>query len=698
MVGHSAASRAAAWLGIFLVLSAVRVHAAGEWQLADAPLRYKLDLDRKPTHPSAGYYVHLPDGGILRGTSPSTVVMTEDGKVLPSFILWHNSESGFSIVFADPGTAARAVYVYTQSGRQPQLWRPESGITPSSILCTLPGRDSLPAAQALGKLGRVEPAVHSANPPGIPKAPFSIGGDQTGRPRPGSFYLLSYVEAATAGSYWFAPFIREGGQCEIHIDGTRINPKERSKVWGGTGASVELTQGLHRVEVFQTASGAGPYSSDQNSGGLMYLTWRPPGEELKQVESRVFKTTEIARSGACNLTAVQARDGTPVAAATARPGLCYWFENEEPLLIYDLSALTAGQPAGTTYTWSFPDGAAIEGAKVQWLFPGLRDSKLKLTVKSGASTSACTVSFFGFGTQPTSLENPAHREAYRKILASMLKAYPRSPDPVNDWSPAWWNNLLRTVESGEGHPLLLQLFTDHLDATRKKLAPGQLHTLQDVFLDLMQRQNPRETLQWLQKFQADATAVARQSELKLREGELLMYYLGDRKLAEKIFTALAPPPRRARRTRQNPPRRPRAARGRPQQSHQLLRRRPDPRPHPAQRRSRRRARCQSAPPRRTCPARRSRLAQLPARPPKLAENRGQPRSETRRASRSLPLRKRSHPHRRRLPPRSPPGRPRLGDRIPPEQNQRRLHPPRIRPLHQNGGLEARAAHARSLLP
>jgi len=542
MVGHSAASRAAAWLGIFLVLSAVRVHAAGEWQLADAPLRYKLDLDRKPTHPSAGYYVHLPDGGILRGTSPSTVVMTEDGKVLPSFILWHNSESGFSIVFADPGTAARAVYVYTQSGRQPQLWRPESGITPSSILCTLPGRDSLPAAQALGKLGRVEPAVHSANPPGIPKAPFSIGGDQTGRPRPGSFYLLSYVEAATAGSYWFAPFIREGGQCEIHIDGTRINPKERSKVWGGTGASVELTQGLHRVEVFQTASGAGPYSSDQNSGGLMYLTWRPPGEELKQVESRVFKTTEIARSGACNLTAVQARDGTPVAAATARPGLCYWFENEEPLLIYDLSALTAGQPAGTTYTWSFPDGAAIEGAKVQWLFPGLRESKLKLTVKSGASTSACTVSFFGFGTQPTSLENPAHREAYRKILASMLKAYPRSPDPVNDWSPAWWNNLLRTVESGEGHPLLLQLFTDHLDATRKKLAPGQLHTLQDVFLDLMQRQNPRETLQWLQKFQADATAVARQSELKLREGELLMYYLGDRKLAEKIFTALAPLP------------------------------------------------------------------------------------------------------------------------------------------------------------
>jgi len=539
MVGHYAAGRAAVWLGVFLLLAAIRVHAAGEWQVPDAPLRYKLDLDRKPTHPTAGYYVHLPDGGILRGTSPSTMVMTEDGKVLPSYILWHNAESGFSIVFADPGTAARAVYVYTQSGRQPQLWRPESGITPGSILCTLPGRDSLPAAQALGKLGRVDPAVHSSNQAGIPTAPFTIGGDETGRPRPGSFYLLSYVDAPTAGSYWFAPFIREGGQCEIHIDGTKINPKERSKVWGGTGASVELTQGLHRIEVFQTASGTGPYSSDQNAGGLMYLTWRPPNEELKQVESRVFKTAEIARSGSCNLTAVQAKDATPVAAAMAKPGLCYWFENEEPLLIYDLSALSTGQPAGTTYTWTFPDGSVIEGAKVQWLFPGLRENKLKLTVKSGPSISTCAVSFFGFGTQPTSLENPAHREAFRKVLATMLKAYPRSPDPVNEWSPAWWNNLLRTVEGGEGYSLLLQLFTDHLDAARKKLAPGQLFTLQDLFLDLTQRQNPRETLQWLQKFQPDATAVSRQSELKLREGELLMYYLGDRKLAEKIFTALA---------------------------------------------------------------------------------------------------------------------------------------------------------------
>ena len=537
MVGGIDARRCAASFGV-LILSILRVHAAGDWQVPEASLRYKLALDRKPAPATSGYYVHLPDGGILRGTTPVTVVMTDDGKTIPSFLLWHNSESGFSIIFADPGTAAKAVNVYVRSGSLPQLWRPESGLTPSAIVCAFPGRDNIGAAQALGKFGHVEPLVHSWNDGGVPKTPFTIGGDHAGYPRPGVFYMLSHVDAAVAGKYWFAPFVR-GGQCDVVIDGNKLNTKENSKTWGGTGAFVELTKGLHRVEVFQTAPGTGPYSSDQNEGGLMYLTWRPPNEKLKAVESRVLTPAEIARSGSCNLTAVEARDGTPVAVATVHPTLTYWFENEEPLLIYELSALSAGQPAGTTWTWSFPDKSSIDGEKIQWLFPGFRENKIRLTAKSGQSTSSCVVSFFGFGTQQTSLENPAHREAFRSVLAKMLEAYPRNDDPVADWSPAWWNNLLRTVEGGEGYPLLLRLFTDHFDAARKKLSPGQLFPLEDLFLDLTVRQDPRATLQWLQKFQPGAFAAARENELKIREAELQMYYLGDRPAAGKTLAVLA---------------------------------------------------------------------------------------------------------------------------------------------------------------
>jgi len=46
------------------------------------------------------------------------------------------------------------------------------------------------------------------------------------------------VEVATAGKHWIAPFINVG-QCEIAVDGTKILPKETSKLWGGTGAFVE---------------------------------------------------------------------------------------------------------------------------------------------------------------------------------------------------------------------------------------------------------------------------------------------------------------------------------------------------------------------------------------------------------------------------------------------------------------------------
>lgn len=539
MVGSPAAARPVVSAGLFLVVSSLGLHAADAWQIAEAPLRYKLDLGRKPTHASAGYFATLPDGGIIRSASPATTVVTADGKVLPSYLLWHNSESGFSIVFTDPGTNAKSVYVYAQAGAGARVWRPHTGLTPSAIVSVFPGRDTIAAAQGLANLGRVEAAVHCGENFGYAKAAFSIGGDLTGRPRPAAFYLLSHVDAPIAGSYWFAPFVHSG-QCEVLVDGNKITPKEKNKLWGGTGAPVELTKGLHRVEVLQTAPGPGPYSTNPKDGGLMYLTWHPPKEEIKGAESRVLKSSEIVRSGSCILTGVEAREGSPVAAATFNPGLTYWFGAEEPLLIYEFSALTAGHPAGTTVTWNFSEGGAIEGAKVKWIIPGFREGKARLTVKSGQNVSTCVVPYFGFSTNKTSLENPAHREAFRDVLANMLAAFPRNPDPVATWGDAWWNNLLRTVEGGEGEKLLQRLFIDHFDATRKKLAPAQLFALEDVFLDVILRDHPDENFKWLQKFFGSTTDVSRQNDLRFREGELHMYYLNDRKKAENIFTVLAP--------------------------------------------------------------------------------------------------------------------------------------------------------------
>jgi len=539
MIDPFPVKRVLAWLCFCFSVTAPCIQAADAWHVEDSLYRYKLELADNPTHPSAGYFVHLPVADILRSAIPATVVTTVDGKVIPSYLLWHNAESGFSMVFAAPDSQAKAVYVYVQTNHIPQLWSPASGLTPSAILCTQPYNESLVAAQTLGNLGHVESCVSAINHEGVRRAPFSIGGDLSGRPRPGVFYLLSYVEAAEAGDYWIAPFVFDG-QCKILIDGVKLDPREHSQKWGGTGASVNLTKGLHRVEVFQTAGGTGPYADQKHDQGLMYLTWRPPSEKLKikNAESRALDKSEIVHSGACELTSVEAKNGAPVAMALATPSACYWFENEEPLILYKLSAVTTGQPADTTYTWTISKGSVAEGDKVEWLFPGFCENNVTLTVKSGRGASTCVVPFFSYSTKKTSLDKSENRATYRKVLSAMLKGYPHSPDPVADWSSAWWNNLMRTADGGVDEPILVQLFTDHLDSL-KKINPAQLSVLQDLMLDLTQRQNPNETLQWLRKFQSSEPSIARKNELIQREGELQLFYFGDYKQAEQILTSVA---------------------------------------------------------------------------------------------------------------------------------------------------------------
>lgn len=511
---------------------------ASDWQVADAPLRYKLDLLQKPTHASAGYFVALPDGGLLRGNKVGTTVVTEDGKILPSYILWQNLENGLALVFAKPEFEASSVSVYIQQGGPARMWNPNTGLTPGSILCTFPGRDNLAAAQTMVGLGRVDGAVHWAANLGHPSAAFSIGGDPTGRPKPAAFYQLSHLDAPVPGEYWVAPFFHTG-QGEVRIDGVKLEPKEKSKQWGGTGAFVKLGRGLHRVEVLQTAPGSGPFSSNPKDSGLMYLTWRTPKEDLKNIESRAVNASEMARSGSCKLAAVETREGNPVAAARISAGPVYWFGNEEPLLIFEFAALSAAYGPDAKVSWTFPEGATIEGAQVKWLVPGFREGKVKMTVKSGQATSTSYIPYFGFSAQKTTLEKADHRSLFRDTLADMLAAFPKSPDPITTWSDAWWNNIFRTVEGGQGESLLRRLFADHFEVVRARLSPTQMTTLEDVFLDLTLRDHPDENFNWLKRFFAGTTDVARQNDLRFREGELHMYYLNDRRKAENIFTLLS---------------------------------------------------------------------------------------------------------------------------------------------------------------
>ena len=513
-----------------------KVRAAGEWQVADSQLRYKLDLLRKPSHASSGYLAFLPDGGVLRGNKPATTVVTEDGKVLASYVLWQNTENGFALVFAAPEGEAKSVSVYIHTGAAARVWNPRTGLTPGPILCVSPGRDTLVAAQAMAGLGRVEGSVHWLENPGHPFSPFSISGDLSGRPKPAAFYQLSHVDAPVAGEYWMAPLFHTG-QGELRVDGVKVEVKEKSKKWAGVGASIKLAKGLHRVEVLQTAPGSGPYSS-----AMMYLTWRTPKEQLKNEkndEARILKSSEIARSGSCSLAAVETREGAPQAAARITPGLPYWFGDEEPLVLMEFKALSAVQSPDTKVSWTFPEGATIEGERVKWLVPGFREGRVRMTVKSGKSVSSAMVPYFGFSTERASLERAEHRQAFRETLGEMLSVFPKGSETVATWSDAWWNNIFRTVEGGEGEKLLGHLFGEQFDSVKKRLAPSQMTILEDVFLDATVHGHPEENLNWLKRFFSGTSDAGRQNDLRFREGELFMYYLNDRKRAEILFTTLS---------------------------------------------------------------------------------------------------------------------------------------------------------------
>jgi len=365
------------------------------------------------------------------------------------------------------------------------------------------------------------------------RPPLSIGGDDTGRPKPASFYMLAHLDVTDPGKTWIAPFV-VAGECEVRIDGKKLNPKQRIEKWGGTGAYFDLDRGLHR---------------------LMYLTWRPPHatmEELggvrskkvpmsgtSRMETRVVRNREIVRSGRCEIEAVSGRAGRPVACVRAIPAQTFWVGEEAPLIVYELRAVTRGQPSGAGYAWEFAGGARAEGESVMWLFPGFRENQAALSVKAGGASSRSVRRFFGFSTRKTSLGSEADREAFRAAMTTMLEASPLDPDPVAAWSPAYWNNLIRTAEPGKGYELLRNLFSVRAALAAERLSSAQLAMLQDLFLDMQERRDPKVALKFLDSFRAATNDKERSGELMIRKAEGLMFYLDDRAAAARGLEKLA---------------------------------------------------------------------------------------------------------------------------------------------------------------
>ena len=539
---------------LFCIVFAVTAATAAEWHVKEAPIRFTLDLTGQPTHESCGYFAHLPDGGMLPTPFPLTHVVTKGGKVVKSYVLWQNRLSGLALVFEDPGGGGE-VYVYVSAARVLNVWNDKSGLTPSAILCADPTVGTLAAAHKLAGFGAVGPTVHYRLHQGYPKkAPLSIGGDLSGRPRPCSFHLLAYVVTSDPGKTWIAPFTLDG-ECEVRVDNQAVVPKMRVDKWGGTGQYKNLSEGLHRVDVLQGCGGQGSFSDSAKKGGLMYLTWRTPKatmEELggvrskkvplsgtSRMETRIVRQDEIARSGSCRLQGIHSRDRSPIPYINLRPLDVFWLEDENPVIAYELSADAGGNPGDTAYQWDFGGGATLAKPKVVWLFTGGREHRVTLTASAGNKKARSTKPFYGFATASSSLENPETREVFRSAALNMFEAYPAKADPTAGWDRGMWNNFFRTMELGKGQELLTHIFAVRWPVLQARLPSEQKQVLLDIFFDFVPRASPQKALQWTEKIeQAASRNRARADMMKVLRAEIYMYYQRDFAKARENLAAI----------------------------------------------------------------------------------------------------------------------------------------------------------------
>ena len=510
---------------------AAPAEASDKWAVPNAKIRYRLTIEERPKVPECGIFVQLPDGGILGGKLPVTTVIAADGRPLQSRLMWHSVEQGFCLIFEDPGHTVRTVDVYVPETGKPEYWTPESTLRPGTILCTLPGVDSVSAAESLAKFSPLPKGMTITPHQGIPRAVLSVGGDLLGRPAPWSFYLMGNVMAKQAGEFWFSPAMQKASSLTL-VNGKEITPSLQMPGWGGTGAFVPLQAGLNRIEVFLGA----PEPSDW----LYYLAWAPPYEQFKKPvqNARGIVGADVARSGSARLTAVANRDSLPVACGFARPDILFWLENEPPVVIFTFSAFTEGNDPDTKYTWIFPDKGSAEGPGTSWLFPAFEDSSVTLVAKSAKGMSKTVIPFFATSTTPANLNLPTHNRLFREALIRMLRGYPAQSDPVQEWNVGFWNNLFRTMDFTQSRDLLVPLFEKHSLSLAKQLRPDQILWLQNILLTQLENTDPAEASKWIEFFKVNFKTPETAQKLKLREAELAIYAAGDFDKAQAILNPM----------------------------------------------------------------------------------------------------------------------------------------------------------------
>ena len=479
---------------------------APAWAVPDAAVRVNVRVDTLPDHKDLGVFVKIPAGDSLPGKFQLVDVRDEKGNPLESVIVGYNPNDALGVLFAQPESGSTATIYIKPSATQPS--KPaNSRLYPSVILYTRNGNASLENAK---RMASEYPPAHGGSFGawtciGSMVNPFGPDGDF-------SSWYVGAILLKKRESIYFATVSNAGS--EFWIDGKMIHswPGVHTRDGGAKGehgATVDLGEGLHRIDYYHFAQRGGKQESQ--------LTWRRPGMATKGNVPELI--TEFAKSGNASISSIAFKDGRfgGVIRSVNEP-YGYLWTGDQPLNIYLLSYSGVAPDSNTSVFWEFGKNRRLAEPYAEWIVPGDPDQlscPVTLAV-SNATGIARTNARLTCPWTPSelSLDKPGDRLNFRKALYNSLRSVPSSADPCADWTADYWEILVELLEPYRAGPILMDIFTRSFD-TLQKIPAERRWALEDRFIETLRLQrNDKLLLDWIAKLEANEKNSARKFRWK----------------------------------------------------------------------------------------------------------------------------------------------------------------------------------------
>ena len=474
------------------------------WVVPGATLRVDVRVESLPDHKELGVFIKIPDGGQLPGKFPVPDVRDEAGKSLDHLIVGHNPHDALGVLFAQP-EAGNTVHIYIKGSANPPPKPSSSPLFPSVLFYTKNGNASLDEAKRMAR--EYPPAKGAAfgswSCIGSMVNPYGLDNDF-------SSWFVGAIFLKKRENIYFATVSNAGS--EFWIDGKMIAswPGTHTRDGGAKGqhgASVDLGEGLHRIDYYHFAA-----QGKQEA----QLTWRRKGVTDGPVPELV---NDFAKSGSASISAIAFHDGRVGAGiqGTSEPNGYFW-TGEQPLSLFTLSYTGVAASDKVSVMWEFGKNKRIGEPIVEWLVSGDYD-QMAYPVTLAVSNAAGVVRTSARLTCPwtpteLSLDKQSDRLNFRKALYNMIRAVPAPANPCADWAPDHWNILVELLEPYRAGPILNEIFNRSFD-TLQKLPPDQRWALEDRFIESLRLQrNDKVLIDWISKLEANEKSSARKFRWK----------------------------------------------------------------------------------------------------------------------------------------------------------------------------------------